>query len=76
MMSLLLSIEERKQEECIDRAVIKGGVLETLHFTLYVTPMPSLSPQMNSMIVIEENHTIKKKFMWGSLSVVMVILYV
>lgn len=22
--------------------------------------MPSLSPQMNSMIVIEENHTIKK----------------
>lgn len=34
MMSLLLSIEERKQEECIEREWIKGGVLETLQYFL------------------------------------------
>jgi hypothetical protein len=60
-MSLPMSIEERKQEECIDRAGIKGVILETLHFTLFVTHIPSQSHQINSMIVIEVNHTIKKR---------------
>lgn len=73
MMSLLQSIEERKQEECIERAGIKGGVLETpsvfsplfskalLSSSFSRMPIPSTSPQNNIMIVIEENYTIKKR---------------